>query len=93
VSYSHPDMEGHYEETAAREDERCTELQAEVEALIKGPVHLEEHDEVPGEWGVWCGEEPNAELMGSGMSRRAALEDALEQAKDWAWADEDTGPS
>lgn len=66
----------------------CASLTAKIEALIRETIRLEEHEENPGEWGVWAvgGDVDEPELMGAGPSRRAALEDALETAKGWASA-------
>lgn len=80
----HPDVRGRQEDAAALEDARCGELARQAEALGYGPVHLEEHDEVPGEWGAWVGStEADFDLVGSGFSQREALEDAVAQLEVW----------
>lgn len=84
MSFSHPDVEGRADDAATHEEEGLALLLAEIEAVGYGPVHLEEHDEVPGEWGAWFdGDDEDAELVGSGWSKREALEDALAQLKVW----------
>lgn len=81
---SHPDVRGREEDAAAHEAEGLELLHAAAEALGYGPVHLEEHDEVPGEWGAWVGStEADFDLVGSGWTKREALEDAIAQLEVW----------
>lgn len=65
-------------------DAREEELDRMLVELLGEPVHLEEHDEVPGEWGVWVGAGDAAELIGAGMTRIEALDDAFGTAFGWA---------
>ena len=60
-------------------DEACATLRELVEALIGEAIHTEQRAEVPGEWAVWVG----SDLMGSGMSLREALADAIDTANIW----------
>jgi hypothetical protein len=67
------------------DSQACEILTRQIERLIREPIRLEAHEEVPGEWGVWCGDDHDSvELVGAGMSRRAALENALQTANGWA---------
>lgn len=64
----------------------CASLTAQIETLIKDTIRLEEHDEIPGEVGVWTGGDQEPAILGAGMSTREALEDALTTATAWASA-------